>query len=95
LFSGKKKGGVKRMDIKVMGAGCAKCNKLEQMVTEVLSGLNEKANVSHVRDFKEIASYGILRTPALVINGQVKLTGMVPSKDKLKDIITSEITKRG
>ncbi|TEB11253.1 thioredoxin family protein [Pelotomaculum propionicicum] len=83
------------MDIKVMGAGCAKCNKLEQMVMEVLADLNERVNVSHVRDFKEIASYGILRTPALIINGQVKLTGMVPPKEKLKEIITSEMTKRG
>jgi small redox-active disulfide protein 2 len=83
------------MDIKIMGAGCANCNKLEQRVIEILADLNEKANVAHVRDFKEIASYGILRTPALVINGQVKLTGWVPSKDKLKEIITSELTKRG
>ncbi len=83
------------MDIKVLGAGCANCNKLEQMLVEVLTELNEKANVAHVRDFKEIASYGVMRTPALVINRQVKLAGLVPSKDKLKEIITSELMKRG
>lgn len=83
------------MDIKVLGAGCAKCNKLEQMVIEVLAGLNENANVAHVRDFKEIASYGVMLTPALVINGRVKFSGMVPSKDKLKEVVTSELVRRG
>lgn len=78
-----------------MGSGCANCNKLENMVIDVLAQLNEKADVSHIRDYKEIASYGVMRTPALVINGQVKITGMVPAKDKLKEIITGEIAKRG
>jgi small redox-active disulfide protein 2 len=82
------------MEIKVLGAGCAKCNKLEQMTIEVLSELNEKADIDHVKDFKAIASYGVMRTPALVINGQVKFSGLVPSKDKLKEVITSEL-KRG
>jgi small redox-active disulfide protein 2 len=81
------------MDIKILGAGCANCNKLEQMVLEVLKNLNEEADVEHVKDFKDIASYGVMMTPALVINGQVKHTGMLPSKDKLKNIITSEIKK--
>jgi len=81
------------MDIKILGAGCANCNKLEQMVLEVLKNLNEEANVEHVKDFKEIASYGVMITPALVVNGQVKLTGPLPSKDKLKNIITGEIKK--
>ncbi|OPX87245.1 MAG: hypothetical protein A4E53_02562 [Pelotomaculum sp. PtaB.Bin104] len=83
------------MEIKVLGAGCANCNKLEQMVIEVLDELNEKTSIAHVKDFKEIASYGVMRTPALVINGQVKFAGMVPSKDKLKEVITSELLKKG
>ncbi|MDF9409693.1 thioredoxin family protein [Pelotomaculum isophthalicicum JI] len=83
------------MDIKVLGAGCANCNKLEQMVIDVLRELNEEANVSHVKDLREILSYNVMRTPALVVNNQVKLSGVVPSKDKLRDIITSELKKRG
>lgn len=83
------------MDIKVLGSGCANCNKLEKMVIDVLAEFNEKAEVSHVKDYKEIASYGVMRTPALVINGQVKLSGMVPTRDKLKEIIASELAKRG
>ena len=83
------------MEIKVLGSGCANCNKLEKMVMEVLNELNEKAEVAHVRDFKEIASYGVMRTPALVINGQVKFAGLVPPRDKLKELITGEQVKRG
>lgn len=83
------------MDIKVLGAGCANCNKLEQMVFDVLAELNADASVTHVTDFKEIASMGVMSTPALVIDGQVKFSGVVPSKAKLTEIITSELAKKG
>jgi small redox-active disulfide protein 2 len=81
------------MDIKVLGAGCANCNKLEQMVFNVLAEQNIDASVTHITDFKEIASYGIMSTPALVIDGQVKLAGMVPTMAKLTEVITG--AKRG
>ncbi|MCG9968744.1 thioredoxin family protein [Pelotomaculum terephthalicicum JT] len=83
------------MDIKILGTGCANCNKLEQMVIDLLGELNEDANVSHVKDLREILAYNVMRTPALVVNNQVKLSGVVPSKDKLKEIITSALKKRG
>lgn len=83
------------MDIKVLGAGCAKCNKLEQMVIDILAELNEDVSIAHVRDFKEIASYGVMLTPALFINGQVKFSGVIPSRAKLREIITGELGKRG
>lgn len=79
------------LDIKVLGSGCANCNKLEQMVFDVLAEQDIDASVTHVRDFKEIVSYGVMQTPALVINGQVKLSGVVPSKAKLTEIITGEV----
>jgi len=76
------------MEIKVLGAGCANCNKLEQMVFDVLAEQNIDANVMHVTDFKEIVAMGVMGTPALVIDGQVKVSGVVPSKAKLTEIIT-------
>jgi small redox-active disulfide protein 2 len=81
------------MDIKVLGSGCANCNNLEKLVFDVLAELNADANVSKVTDFKDIASYGVMSTPALVIDGQVKIAGVVPSKAKLTEIITSELAK--
>lgn len=81
------------MDIKVLGAGCANCNKLEQMVFDVLAEHNIDANVMHVTDVKEIVSMGVMGTPALVIDGQVKFSGVVPSKAKLTEIITVSAKK--
>ena len=83
------------LDIKVLGPGCTNCNKLEKMVFDVLAELNADANVSKVTDVKEIVSFGVMSTPALVIDGQVKFSGVVPSKAKLTEIITSELAKRG
>lgn len=76
------------MDIKVLGAGCANCNKLEQMVFNVLAEHDIDASVVHVTDMKEILSYGVMSTPALIIDGKVKLSGGVPSKAKLVEVIT-------
>lgn len=82
------------MDIKVLGPGCANCIKLEQMVFDVLAEHNIDANVMHVTDVKEIVSMGVMGTPALVIDGQVKFSGVVPSKAKMTEIIT-ESAKKG
>lgn len=94
-YESDEKGGIQEMEIKVLGAGCANCDKLERLVVEVLKELKEVAAITHIRDFKEIASFGVMRTPALVIDGQVKLAGLVPSREKLKEIITGEMVKRG
>ncbi|MBU7008063.1 thioredoxin family protein [Phosphitispora fastidiosa] len=83
------------MDIKVLGSGCANCNKLEQMVFDVLAELSADADVSKVTDFKDIMSYGVMSTPALVINEQVVFSGGVPSKAKLNEIIATELAKKG
>lgn len=81
------------MDIKVLGGGCANCDNLERMVFEILAEMDIDASVTHIRDFKDIAAMGVMSTPALVIDGQVKLAGVVPSKAKLTQIITD--AKRG
>lgn len=83
------------MEIKVLGPGCANCASLEKLVFNVLAELNADANVSKVTDFKEIVSYGVMSTPALIIDGQVKFSGVVPSKAKMTEIITTELAKRG
>jgi len=81
------------VDIKILGPGCANCSSLEKLVFNVLAELNADANVSKVTDFKEIASYGVMSTPALVIDGQVKFSGVVPSKAKMTEIITEAINR--
>jgi len=66
------------LEVKILGPGCPNCDKLEQVVYKVMAESNIVGSVEHVRDMAEIASYGILPTPALVINGKVKSTGRLP-----------------
>ena len=75
------------MEIKVLGTGCANCKTLEKLTINALAEMNIAANVEKVEDITKIMSYGIMRTPGLVINGKVVLTGKVPSIKELKEII--------
>jgi small redox-active disulfide protein 2 len=71
------------LTIRVLGQGCANCRALTQRILEILSELNLPADFEHVTDIKEIARYGILQSPALIMNGQVVARGTVPSKAQL------------
>ncbi|MGB2689630.1 MAG: thioredoxin family protein [Desulfobacterales bacterium] len=74
------------MEIKVLGPGCPRCEKLEQDLMAMMAELNIAAELEHVRDPIEIASYGVMGSPALIINGEVKAVGgSVPPKNKLKE----------
>lgn len=75
------------MEIKVLGTGCANCKTLEKLTFNALADLNIDANVEKVEDIVKIMGYGIMRTPALVINEKVVLSGRVPSVTELKEII--------
>ncbi len=75
------------MEIKVLGTGCPKCKALEQTVINSLAELDIDADVSKVEDIMKIMEYGIMRTPALVINGKVVLSGYVPTANEMKKII--------
>lgn len=71
------------MKIEVLGTGCAKCKQLEKDVYNALAELNIAADVSKVQDIQKIMSYKIMSTPALVVNGQVKIAGRLPRKEEL------------
>jgi len=75
------------MNIKVLGSGCANCKKLESNVKEALSNLNLEATVEKVEDFKAIMAYGVLQTPALVVDDVVKFYGRVPSAKELEKFL--------
>ncbi|MEG6616984.1 thioredoxin family protein [Peptococcaceae bacterium 1198_IL3148] len=75
------------MEIKVLGPGCKKCKDLDQRVREVLAENNLDANVEKIEDIGEIVQYGVMITPGLVIDGQVKMSGRVPSKEEIKKFI--------
>jgi hypothetical protein len=72
------------LDVKVLGAGCSQCHQLTQMIMEVLTELELPAGVDHVMDIKEIARYGIMGSPALLINGKAVAVGSVPPRERIK-----------
>lgn len=73
--------------VKVLGSGCAKCQALEKATVEALTELGMDSTVDHVTDFAQIASYGVMSTPALVVDGKVVSYGRVLTKDEVKSII--------
>jgi len=68
------------LEVKILGPGCPNCQKLEQMLYKVMAESNIAGDVEHVRDVAEMTAYGILPTPALVINGKVKSSGRLPQE---------------
>lgn len=73
--------------VKVLGSGCAKCNALEQATREALSELGMGTTIDHVTDFTQIAAYGVMTTPALIVDGKVVSYGKVLKKDEAKALI--------
>jgi small redox-active disulfide protein 2 len=73
--------------IKILGSGCANCAALEARTREALADLNLTAEISKVTDYGDIAGYGVLRTPALVVDEQVLLAGRVPSRDAVAGLL--------
>lgn len=82
------------LEIKVLGPGCARCNQLEQDLMAVMAEMNLAADIEHITDALEIGSYGVMGTPALIINGAVKSVGSVPPKVKLKSWLTEAGMKK-
>ena len=72
------------MVIKILGSGCSKCKKLEANAKEAVKEMGIEATIEKVEDIKSIMSYGVMSTPALVIDDEVKATGKVLSKDDIK-----------
>jgi len=76
------------MEIKVLGTGCAKCKNLEKATREAVEKSGIKANITKVEDIVEIMQFGVMITPALVVDGKVVLKGRVPSIDELTQLLS-------
>jgi small redox-active disulfide protein 2 len=75
------------MTIKVLGSGCINCKTLEKRTIEALQDLKMEAVIEKVEDYQKIASYGIMRTPGLVIEEKVVVAGFVPPVERLKELL--------
>ena len=83
------------VEIKILGPGCTSCNKLEQDLIAVMAETGMVADLEHVTDIAEIGSYGVMGTPALVINREVKAVGSVPPKPRLKQWLQEAFARAG
>lgn len=76
------------MEIKILGTGCANCRNLEKATREAVTELNLDASIVKEEDIVKIMSYGIMRTPALVVDEKVLLYGRVPSVPEIKEMLS-------
>ncbi|MBI5249448.1 MAG: TM0996/MTH895 family glutaredoxin-like protein [Desulfomonile tiedjei] len=73
------------MKIEVLGRGCVKCNLLHQMVLSTLAKLGQDAEVVKINDIRKLPAYGVWLTPGLVVDGEVKVSGRLPSEEELEE----------
>ena len=76
------------MEIKILGPGCAKCKTLDKLTRDVVAKNGINASITKIEDIMEIMKYGVMSTPALVIDEKVVMKGRVPSADELKQLLT-------
>lgn len=77
--------------IKVLGSGCANCQRLTKLTEDALAELGRSEQVEHVTDYVEIAAYGVMSTPALVVDERVVLAGRIPALAALKDALAARL----
>lgn len=75
------------MEVKVLGPGCAKCKATYNVVEKIIKKNNLDVKLTKVDDIAEMLSYDILSTPAIVVDGEVKIKGRVPSEDEIKELL--------
>ena len=83
------------MDLKVLGPGCKNCVTLDRIAHEVVVEMGLAASFEKVEDYAAIASYGVMSTPALVLDGKVLFSGRVPTPSHLKELIAAELITKG
>ncbi len=74
------------MKIEIFGSGCSKCKKTEKNVRKAIEELGVQAEIIKVEDLQEIVNRGIMMTPAVLVDGEAKIVGRVPTADELKEI---------
>ena len=77
-------------DIKVLGTGCKKCQELLERSKKAVAELGLDCSIEKIDDIQKIVDYGVMMTPALVIDGEVRVTGSVPSIDDIKKMLVKQ-----
>ena len=82
------------MEIKVLGSGCPKCHLLEASTRSAIERVGIEANIEKVHDKAEIMAYGVMCTPALLINGEIRIEGRIPTVDDVVGLLHRELLGR-
>ncbi|MBW1944461.1 MAG: TM0996/MTH895 family glutaredoxin-like protein [Deltaproteobacteria bacterium] len=78
------------MEIKVLGPGCPKCTQTENIIKEAVKETGVEISIEKISDIMQIAEYGVMMTPAVVVDGEVKCVGKIPSKEDIRSWIGLE-----
>ncbi len=78
------------MKIQILGTGCPKCKQVEDNAREAVKNLNIDAAIEKITDINQIIDFGVTVTPALVVDGEIKFSGRIPSVEEIIDVIKSE-----
>lgn len=81
------------LQVVILGPGCAQCSSLELRLREVMTEMNLAGDLTHITDVNDIARYGVMGTPALIINGKVVAVGIVPEKKKIQAWLSDAVAK--
>lgn len=75
------------MEVRILGTGCPKCHKLEEETRAAAAEMRLECNIEKVTELKDIMGYGVMITPALVVDGVVKVAGKVPAREEIKKLL--------
>ncbi len=82
----------KNLIIRILGPGCVSCNNIQKLVFEIMAEMQIKADIFQIHDLDEIGRLGVLQTPALIINGDIKSTGRLPTRSQIEEWLRQEIS---
>jgi small redox-active disulfide protein 2 len=88
---GREQGRDDDLNIKIFGSGCVSCNRVNDMIFDILQQLGVAADIEQIHDLDEIWRHGIITTPALIINGAIKCTGRMPTSSEIREWLEQEI----
>ncbi|NOX26295.1 MAG: thioredoxin family protein [Deltaproteobacteria bacterium] len=79
------------LTIRILGPGCVSCNNIQKLVIEIMADMQVKADIVQIHDLDEIGRMGVMQTPALIINGQLKSTGRLPARSQIEEWLREAI----
>ncbi len=93
LREGREQSREKGLNIEILGPGCVSCNRLNDMIFDILQDLGVAADIMQIHELDEIWRHGVLATPALIINGSVKCAGRLPASSEVREWLEQEINR--